>query len=185
VNDVLQEDSQAVIMAWDEALLYAQDRPSAVWSPQGQTPVLTVTSQRSWVAFYGALNLRTGQEPALMTDKMNQRTSATFLAYLLGLYPDRRLLVITDNASWHKGAPVQAVLEQHPRLEIVFLPPACPELNPQEHVWAAARRRLRRNALALPFAQRATQFLLTLRATWFQPTLFQHYAPPILSVLNG
>lgn len=185
MTDVLQDDPQAVIIAWDEALLYAQDTPSAVWSPRGHTPVLTVTSQRCWVAFYGALNLRTGQEHALMTDKMNQRTSATFLEYLLDLYPDRLLLVITDNAAWHKGAPVQAVLDQHPRLTIVFLPPACPDLNPQEQVWAAARRSLRRTGLTLPFALRATRFLLTLRATWFQPTLFDHYAPSILSVLNG
>jgi transposase len=29
------------------------------------------------------------------------------------------------------------MLEQHPRLETVYFPPASPELNPQEHVWSA------------------------------------------------
>ena len=38
-----------------------------------------------------------------MTDKLNQRTSATFLEYLLALYLHQRLLVLCDNASWHKG----------------------------------------------------------------------------------
>jgi hypothetical protein len=37
------------------------------------------------------------------------------------------------------GQSIQQILAEHPRLEIVHLPPAAPDLNPQEHVWKAAR----------------------------------------------
>ena len=185
MTDLLQADPQAVILAWDEAWVYAQTAPNRVWSPVGQAPQVWVSSQRDCLAFYGALNLRTGQEHAIMTDKMNQRTSATFLEHLLTLYPDQQMLLICDNASWHNGAPLAQVLEQHPRLQLTFLPVACPELNPQEHVWASVRRTLERLTPAQRFAQLAQAFLLTLRSTWVHPCLFEHYAPPTLSALTG
>ena len=185
MTDVLQDDPQAVILAWDEAWLYAQTAPTAVWSPVGQAPAVWVSPQRDCLAFYGALNLRTGQEHAIMTDKLNQRTSATFLEHLLALYPDQRLLLIGDNASWHKGVPLTQVLAQHSRVELCFLPVACPELNPQEHVWASVRRTLERVTPAHRFAHLAQTFLFTLRSTWVRPSLFEHYAPPILSALTA
>jgi len=182
VTDLLQADPQTVFLAWDEAHLWAQAAPVAVWSPVGQTPALTVSPQRDRVVFYGALNLGSGQEHALMTEKMNQLTTVTFVEYLLNLYPDRPILLIGDRASWHKGKPLQARLTNHPRLHLFYLPPACPELNPQEHVWAAVRRRVTH---ATSFAHFASAFLLTLRQTWFRPLLFDRYAPHILSFLSG
>jgi transposase len=184
VTDLLQDDPQAVILAWDEAWVYAQTRPKVVWSPVGQTPEVWVSTQRDCVAFYAALNLRTGQEQAIMTDKLNQHTSVTFLEYLATLSPDQRILLICDNASWHKGLPMTHFLDQHSRLELFFLPVACPELNPQEHVWASVRRTLERLSPFRTFAQLAQAFLLTLRSTWVQPSLFELYAPSILSVLS-
>jgi len=179
---LLQADPQTVVLAWDEAHLWAQTAPVTVWSPIGQTPTLQVAPQRDRVVFYGALDLRTGQEHALMTEKMNQLTTVTFVEYLLARYPDHPILLIGDRASWHKGKPLQALLDAHPRLQVFYLPPACPELNPQEHVWAAVRRLVIR---AASFAHLASTFLLTLRQTTFRPLLFDRYAPPILSFLSA
>jgi transposase len=182
VTDLLQDAPDVVILASDEAHVWAQSAPYAVWSPVGETPVIRVSPQRDRVVFYGALNLRSGQEHAIMTEKMNQKTTATFLEYLLAHYPDRRLLLLVDRASWHQGKPVEAVLAQHPRLELFYLPTACPDLNPQEHVWAAVRRLV---TTAASFLHLVTTFLTTLRHTCFRPILFEHYAPPILSFLTG
>lgn len=181
MTDLLQDDPQAVILAGDEAHVWAQAAPITVWAPVGQTPSVSVRPQRDRVVFYGALNLRTGQEHAIMTEKMNQKTTVTFLEYLLALYPQRRVLLIVDRASWHRGQPLAALLAQQPRLEVFYLPTACPELNPQEHVWAAVRRQV---TTAVSFPRLVDTFLATLRTIRFRPTLFQHYAPPILSTLS-
>lgn len=117
-----------------------------------------------------------------MTDKMNQKTTATFFDYLLTCYPKRRILLILDRASWHKGKPVESVLVRHPRLELFFLPTACPELNPQEHVWAVVRRSV---MTATSFPRLVTAFLATWRGIQFRPSLFAHYAPPFMSCLTG
>lgn len=145
---------------------------------------MTVSPQRDRIAFYGALNLANGEEHAIMTDKLNQATTATFLEYLLKCYPERRILIIGDNASWHKGLPVATVLRHHPRLELFFLPVACPDLNPQEHIWSLARNETNRHHLMQPFPQRVVAFLAFLRRVTVQPVLFTHYAPSILSFLN-
>ena len=52
------------------------------------------------------------------------------------------VIVVWDNASIHKGEPIAALLRRFPRLDIEFLPPYAPELNPDEGVWANAKGRL-------------------------------------------
>ena len=183
MTDLLQDDPQAVVLALDECHLWFQPTLTRAWSPIGQTPVVLGHPDRDWVAVYGALNLRTGQEHAVLTEKFNQRTTATFLEYLLALYPKRRLLILCDRASWHTGKPVAALLAEHPQLELLAFPVACPELNPQEHVWAAVRQKVSHNHTCRSFAQLAAAFLLTLRRTWVRPTLYDRFAPPILSSL--
>lgn len=182
MTDLLQTDPRAVILAEDEAHLWAQSKPHVVWSPVGQPPTLTVSPQRNRVVFYGALNLRTGHEHAIMTEKMNRPTTLAFLDFLATLYPGRTILLIVDRASWHKGTPVDDWLIAHPNVHLFFLPTACPDLNPQEHVWAAARRTV---STAQPFSRLADAFLSALRSIRFRPTLFEHYAPPIISSLTG
>jgi transposase len=184
ITDVLQADPQTVILAWDEAWLYCQTTLTSVWSPRGIQPVMTVSPQRDRIAFYGALNLESGEEHAIMTDKLNQLTTATFLEYVLDCYPERRILMIGDNASWHKGLPVATVLSRQPRLELFFLPVACPDLNPQEPIWSLARNEIHQRHLTQPFPQRVVAFLAFLRRIAVRPVLFTHDAPPILSFLN-
>src|SRR5882724_8713432 len=106
-----------------------------VFAPVGQTPVIKVCAQRDNTHFYGALNLVTGAETVLRSDLMTADVSALFLQQVLNAYPDRLILLLWDRAPWHYGAAIRSVLEANPRLEIVWFPPSCPELNPQEHVW--------------------------------------------------
>jgi transposase len=61
-----------------------------------------------------------------------------FLEHLVTCLPGRRILLLWDRAPWHKGA-ARAFIEAHPDLEMVYFPPGCPDLNPQEHVWKQTR----------------------------------------------
>ena len=100
---------------------------------------------RAATHFYGALNLLTGKETAMRSPVMNSQTSALFLQKVLAAYPDRPLLLLWDRATWHRGKGVQQVLDENPRLELLFFPPASPDLNPQEHVWKATREAVSHN----------------------------------------
>lgn len=140
-----QNAPNTVVLAGDEASLYLQASLMRVWGVQGQTPVVRVDTGRSCTHFYGVLDLLTGQEVTLRSKIMTGEVSALFLNRLLLAYPGVPLLLLWDRATWHKGAEIRAVLEANPRLEILWFPPGCPELNPQEQVWKAVREAVSHN----------------------------------------
>ena len=160
-----------MILAADEASLYLQASLMRVWSVKGQTPVVRVSASRDNTHFYGALNLRTGEQVSLQSAKMTSEVSALFLNRLLLAYPDAPILLLWDRATWHKGAEMKAVLAANPRLEVLWFPPGCPELNPQEHVWKAVREAMSHNHRHERLASLANAFERHLNATRFPCSL--------------
>ncbi len=53
-----------------------------------------------------------------------------FCDKLLEHIPDRKIFLILDNASFHTSPAITYWLKDNPRMEIFFLPPYAPELNP-------------------------------------------------------
>ena len=144
--DIAQEAPQTVIVAEDEASLYLQATTQRVWAPKGQTPVIQVHPGRECTHFFGTLDLRTGAEIAQRTDAMNALTTAQHLQQVLDAIPDVPILLLWDDkAPWHRGEPIQKILEANPRLEIIRFPTASPDLNPQEHVWKTVRSAIGHN----------------------------------------
>lgn len=138
MTDFKQSYPDGLIIALDQMSVYLQDNLARVWSPRGQTPVVRVAPQRESLKFYGALELESGYEIALALPKMDGANTIHFLEHLLTCLPERQILLLWDRASWHKGA-ARRFVETHQRLEMLYLPPASPDLNPQEHVWKATR----------------------------------------------
>ena len=61
-----------------------------------------------------------------------------FNVYLKALsekYPDDRIIVLCDNAGWHKTQ--YTVIPEN--MELFFIPPYTPEMNPKEQVWREIR----------------------------------------------
>jgi transposase len=143
-------------------------------------PVVRLSPQRDHLHFYGALNLRTGHEFALPRPEMTSEATAEFLAELLYCYPDVPILLLWDRAPWHKGKAVQTLLAQHPRLETLFFPPACPDLNPQEHVWSLAREAVTHNHTLPDFPTVVQSFLRFLASRTFTFEWLSQYVPPFL-----
>ena len=114
-----------------------------MWVPPEETdPVVYHAPTRRSVALFGAVNLRRGQMQALFSEPFNGETFVVFLATLLRRRArDKKLLLISDNASYHKSAAVRQFLADHqPVLELLYLPPYSPDLNPIERVWKLIRR---------------------------------------------
>lgn len=59
-----------------------------------------------------------------------------------------KIVVTLDNAGIHRAKAVQAFVEIHERLSLVYLPPYAPELNPIELVWAYVKRNVLGNFCA-------------------------------------
>lgn len=180
MTDFLQDHPDGQVIALDEMSLYFQATLTRVWSPVGQTPLVRVSPQRDHIHFCGAVNLRTGHELVLPVLEQSSQTTANFLHDLLLCYPGQPVLLLWDRAAWHKGAAVKTLLDDHPRLQTVFFPPACPDLNPQEHVWSQARAAVSHNHTCSTFQQLKQAFLDFLSLNLFRFDWLVKYAPPIL-----
>jgi transposase len=168
-------------LAADEASLYLQATLMRVFVPVGQTPVVKVAANRDRTHFYGALNLATGEEVVLRSELMNAEASALFLNRLLQTYPDQPILLLWDRATWHKGEAIRSVLAANPRLQIVWFPPGCPELNPQEHVWKAVREAVSHNHTWAKLPDLAQVFETYLQETQFPCSLLEKHGYDLLS----
>lgn len=173
--DVAQEAPQTIILTEDEASMYLQATTQNAWSLQGRTPTVRVDPSRTKTNFYGTLNLQTGEELVLRTDKMNGETTAFYLSCVLETYPDVPILFFWDRAPWHRGAVIERVLEANPRLEIISYPVASPQLNPQEQVWKAARRKVGHNHDQSRLDPLASQFENYLSSTRFGSSFLDQY----------
>jgi transposase len=173
--DTAQNAPETVFLAGDEASLYLQASVMRVYSPVGETPVIKVAANRENTHFYGALNLLTGKEITMRSDLMISEVSALFLARLLLAYPNKPILLFWDRATWHKGEGVRAILEANPRLEVVWFPAGSPELNPQEHVWKAARTSVSHNHRHKKLPELADAFEMHLKTTRFPCSLLEKH----------
>ena len=176
MTDFLQNYPNGIILALDEMSLYFQATLTRVWSPRGQTPVIDIHPQREHGHFYGALNLLDGREVALPALEQTSATTSDFLRILLMLYP-HPILLLLDRAPWHFGDDMRQLLEETDRLHLLFFPPACPDLNPQEHVWAQARDAISHNHAYRQFEHLLNDFEEYLNETMFHTEFFDGYAP--------
>ncbi|WP_203664751.1 transposase [Lacticaseibacillus sp. 53-4] len=60
-----------------------------------------------------------------------------FLQQLSDQYPDKMIILICDNAVWHKAR----ALFIPANIEMLYIPPYTPEMNPIERIWREFRRR--------------------------------------------
>lgn len=137
----------ALLLFGDEMGVRAGQTAGKTYSPVGQRAVVKLTGKRFSANVISAV----GADGTLVFDVFqgtcDEIRFMDFLDKLLAHFPDReRIFLIVDNAKFHKTAGVELWLEDHPRMELFFLPPYAPELNPDEllnqdvHAHVARRR---------------------------------------------
>jgi len=136
LKDALPTEER-VIISQDEAEVHLYPYLVAIWcmvgAPQPEVPTPGKNAKR---VVYGGLNLKTGHLTSYWAATKSGGHFVEFLEQLLVAYPDRQILMITDNGSFHHTKKVAAFLEAHrERLEVKWLPPYCPDLNDIERTW--------------------------------------------------
>lgn len=110
-------------------------------APRGQTPILHVPAgHRHKVSVIAGLTLSPRARQLnlyFQTDPdhyFNNVGVAEFLRHLLR-HLRGQVIVVWDNGPNHKGNPIREVRAAYPRLDVEWLPPYAPELNPVEQLW--------------------------------------------------
>jgi transposase len=117
------------------------------WAPQGQTPIHRHRQgRRDKISVISGISVsprrhRLGLYYLLFYDNIGQDEVCVFLRELLR-HLRGPIIVLLDNSSTHKGAPIEQLLDQHRRLRIEHFPSYAPQLNPDEGVWSLAKRDL-------------------------------------------
>ena len=101
--------------------------------------------------------------------------TVNFVNILLMIY-SQPILLLLDRAPWHYGE-LTVLIEQTERLQIVRFPTACPDLNPQEHVWAQARDAISHNHDYRQFQSLIYDFEDYLNYTPFNTDFMATYKP--------
>jgi transposase len=106
---------------------------------------------------------------------MNAEVTAQHLHQILDAFPERPILLLWDRAPWHSGQSIRDVLAANPRLEILRLPVAAPDLNPQGHVWKATRRAVSHNHTLRRLPELADEIRTHLTTQTFKTTFLDRY----------
>lgn len=131
--------------------LNQETKTKNVWYFKGQEPLIEAKRKGRSQSFYGALNLRTGKETAIKVKRQNGKMSIEFLKKLAEIYLGQHILLLWDNASWHKSKLIKSFLKTTDQFTLMNFPPYTPELNPQEQIWKALRQNVTHNRFEKDF----------------------------------
>lgn len=169
IIDEALNDPNSVVLTEDEMMLSTQTTTQKIWLPQGEFPKIDVSSKRQIRCIYGFLNIQTGHQHSFKTLKANSEESSKALNKIGHIYKNKKIVLIWDNASWHKSEQIRQFLRttKH-QFYLISLPPYAPELNPQEHVWKAARANASHNLFIQDIDKATDKFVRYLNDNFFE-----------------
>jgi transposase len=124
-----------VVWFGDEAGLRSDAHSGKTWAKKGETPVVRTTGARFGINLISAVN-RLGELRFMCVEgRVNADVFIEFLERLIA-GTQRKVFFVVDGHPSHKAKKVSTFVEAHKdRIELFFLPPYSPELNPDELVW--------------------------------------------------
>jgi len=155
-----------------------------VWGKTDQRIEVPIVNERCKQTYYGAVNLQTQQCLIQASTAGNSEGTIAFLQYLLVHYPDSRIALIWDGASYHRSQEVRNYLESvnqgldeaNWKITCIRFAPNDPRQNPIEDIWLQAKRFIREYYhLCQSFSAVKCLFeLVTHRQTFDFPKLFTY-----------
>jgi len=167
------KESETVVLAEDEMILTTQTTTQTIWLPRGEFPKIDVASNRKRRCIYGFLNVKNGSEHSFVTRQTNGLVTCEMLEKIANIYPDKKIIILWDNASYHKSEPVKEFLTNTKHsFHLINFPPYAPEENPQEHVWKEGRSKTTHNKFIENIDKASKKFVDYLNNTNFNYSLF-------------
>ena len=130
-------------MFQDEARFGRISDPKRCWAVKPVRPDVKAQMVREYVYVFGAVSPEDGRHDSLVLPRADTETMSLFLDEISRRYPDEHILMFMDQAGWHKAK----ALKIPSNMELAFLPPYSPDLNPQEQIWDELREKFFANRL--------------------------------------
>lgn len=135
----MMKDSKNEIWFGDETGIEADPTPRKRWVKKGEKTTIPYHGKHIRANVIGAICPDSGEVSALVFDYCDVQTFQAFLNQLAeqtkARAESKNIILILDNASWHKSAR----LNWH-HIQPVYLPPYSPDLNPIERLWLILKK---------------------------------------------
>ena len=140
------------------------------WSEKGVQPkVKCKQRKRERETAMGSFNFESGQITVTFHQKGNYQSFKRHLKKILWLYrAHSKIIMVVDNVRFHHARLLKKWLLNKPQLEIIYLPPYSPELNPVERAWWYMRKMITHNRYVKSLEERKVAF-------W---KMFSHFQKP-------
>ena len=136
VFELKEKYPEAQIDVWffDEHRVGLKPIIRKVWARIGSRPIAVVKPGYEWLYVYGFVKPLTGETLWYLVPRVNTKwLTLVYESFAIdaGLSQDRMLLLVQDNAGWHRSQKVKIPVG----ITLEFLPPYSPELQPAERLW--------------------------------------------------
>lgn len=126
----------------DESGIRSDYHGGTSWAPAGQTPVIKATGARHSMNMISAVNPQGHFRFMTVDGGVNARVFRDFLRRLIQ-GADHKIFLIVDGHPAHKAKLVRQFVNAHSEaIELFYLPPYSPELNPDELAWAHVKSKV-------------------------------------------
>jgi transposase len=147
------EREELIVLLEDECHLVWGDVCGMVWGKRNAPIAVPMANERERQTYYGAINLLT-KTVHLQEQPIGDGTTHTgaYLRWCQTLYPNKKLLLLWDGASYHRGHDLPTFLAQENaglaeadwEITCMLFAPNAPEQNPVEDLWLKGKTYLRK-----------------------------------------
>lgn len=118
----------------DEMGIQSTDNRGKTYGLKGRTPVIKKTGSRFKCNMLAAISPQGFMNWMVFEDNFTSKKCIEFLSRMIRQVKQKVFLIL-DNHRVHHSRKVKAYVEKHKdKLELFYLPPYCPDMNPQELV---------------------------------------------------
>lgn len=128
---------------FDESRFGTHSKIGHGWFVKGtRTPVKIKLGYKNFY-LYGAVNPLSGEDFTLIEPNVNTEGLNVYLAEMAKHLGDRKVILVMDQAGWHKSKELVVPSS----IQIFYLPPYSPELNPVERFWQYIKQNTIKNKI--------------------------------------
>lgn len=131
----------------DECHFQRSTTITRAWSLKGTTPEIKSPAVKERVSVLGAVGMDNGQLITMEAPVFNGDSFKRFVKKIMkNAKTKKKVLLVLDNARFHHAKANKEFLQSvKGKIELLFLPPYSPDLNPIESFWKKTRRSVTHN----------------------------------------
>jgi transposase len=136
VSTFAPNDNRPVkVLFQDEGIFGRINELKNCWAPIGIRPIVKFQLVRQFDYVFATVCPGSGETFSLILPDADSQMMNLFLDELSKHYSNFRIVMVADQAPWHKSN----LLKSYDNVRFLHIPAASPELNPAEHLWDHVR----------------------------------------------